>query len=76
MYRVASAAPIQKVTATGLAALITTILFWLLHEYAHVDLPAEVASAVTGVIALLVAYVTPLAPGDVEPIDRADGRNT
>lgn len=68
MYKPRSAAPIQKLQSAFVAGLITTILFWVLHTYAGVDLPAEVSSAITTLIALLIGYVTPFLPGEVVPV--------
>lgn len=67
-YRAASATPIQKVSAAAIASLVTTVVFWGLHQYAGVDLPSEVGAAITGLIALLVGYLTPIQPGEVEPV--------
>lgn len=67
-YQTAKAAPIQKVSGAAIASLATTIVFWALHQYAGVDLPSEVSAAITGLIALTVGYLTPIAPGEIEPV--------
>lgn len=59
--------PIQKVSAAALAGFVTTILIWILKTYAATDLPPDVAGAVTGIIMVATAYVTPLARGDIRP---------
>ncbi|MCK9250653.1 MAG: hypothetical protein M0P31_16950 [Solirubrobacteraceae bacterium] len=43
---------------TGTAALATTVLVWIAQAIG-VDLPAEVAVAIVGLVAVLVSAVTP-----------------
>lgn len=43
---------------TGLAALASTVLVWVVQQ-AGVDMPAEVAAAVVGLVAGVVSYFTP-----------------
>ena len=54
-----TAAPTRKVTAGALAAALTTILVWVLSEFAGVELPPEVAAAVTSILTLGAAYIVP-----------------
>lgn len=42
-------------TATGIAGAIVVIAAWTLHQYAHVDIPAEVAGAAGTLIAAALA---------------------
>lgn len=65
MPRVSSSLPIAKVSAGALAGAIVVILTWLLRTYAGVDLPGEVQSALTLIVAVLTSYLTPLLPGEV-----------
>jgi len=50
--------PEKKVTAATLAGAIVTILIWILHM-AKIDMPAEVATALTTVIVFVAAYLAP-----------------
>ena len=42
-------------TATGIAGAIVVIAAWTLHQYAHVEIPAEVAGAAGTLIAAAIA---------------------
>lgn len=48
--------PNSKVTAGAIAGAVTTILVWLAGTYGGVEVPPEVASAVTVLVTLLVSY--------------------
>lgn len=64
-----SVVPRAKVIAGTLGGAVATIILWLVSFYGGVDLPAEVAAAVTTLIVAVVAYLTsePLpAPGEPE----------
>lgn len=50
--------PEKKVTAAALAGAIVTILVWILHM-AGVDIPAEVAAAITTILAAVAGYLAP-----------------
>jgi hypothetical protein len=50
--------PEKKVTAATLAGAIATILVWVLH-LAGVDVPSEVAAAITTVLAAIAGYLAP-----------------
>jgi len=52
--------PSRKIQAASLAAFTTTILVWIVGQFG-VDLPAEVAAAITGLLTALVGYVVPNA---------------
>ena len=42
-------------SATGIAGSIVVIASWLLHQYAHIDLPPEVAGALGMLIGAALA---------------------
>lgn len=67
-YEVAGATPINKVMNSTLAGAIILIVVYLLHQFAGVDLPTEISAALTTIIMSLVAYLTPIAPGEIKPI--------
>lgn len=50
--------PEKKVTAATLAGAIATILVWVLH-LTGVDIPAEVAAAITTILAAVAGYMAP-----------------
>lgn len=54
----ASWAPHPKVAIGGIAAATATILVWF-ASLAHVDMPPEVAGAITTVIGFVVGYFVP-----------------
>jgi hypothetical protein len=60
-----SAAPVRKVTAAGLAGAITAIIVWILATAFKVDIPPEIASAITIIVAFAAAYLIPPGPNDV-----------
>lgn len=64
-----SAAPLNKIRNATLAGLACAVLFWALRHYAGVQLDAEGMSAITALVTGLVGYMTPLAPGEVKPVD-------
>ena len=49
----------NKAVAAGMAGGIATILAWVLHQWGGVEMPAEVAAAVTTVISTGAAYLVP-----------------
>lgn len=57
--------PIRKVTYGLIAGALTTIIVWLLSTYAKISIPTEVAAAVTTVLTVLVAYLTPLKKNEI-----------
>ena len=64
MARMRSATPAQKVTAGAVAGAVTTIVIWVLKAYAHIEVPGEIAAAITTVLTFVVAYVVPPSPND------------
>lgn len=55
-----------KIVAGGLAGAVTVVLVWCL-SLVGVDMPVEVASAITLIISVLAAYIRP--QGDWSPRD-------
>ena len=51
-------APTQKMTAVGISGAVTLVVIWLVSQFG-VDLPAEVASALTIIISFVAGYLTP-----------------
>ena len=54
--------PEKKVTAATLAAAVTTIVVWLLRVFAHIEVPAEVALAISTVAVGVAGYLAPHTP--------------
>lgn len=52
----------NKVAAGGVAGAVTIILVWLLNTAAGVDVPPEVASALTTVLSFAAGWITPRSP--------------
>lgn len=50
-----------KVTAGVLAGALTIIAAWALSQFAHVEIPGYVSSAVTTVLTAVVSYIVPSA---------------
>jgi len=59
-----SAAPTQKIAGVFVAGWLAVCVLYVLRVYARVDLPPEVAAAVTGLIAAGVGYLIPPAAGE------------
>lgn len=55
-------APSAKITAAAFAAFITAILVWALGTFGKIQLPPEVATAVSGLITVFVGWAVPEAP--------------
>lgn len=58
--------PLNKVTFGTLAGLALTIAFMVLRRYTTVEIDPELQTAITALVGGLVAYMTPLAPGEVK----------
>lgn len=54
----ADATPQPKVVATGISGAVTVVILWLMSTYGNVDVPGEVAAAITTVIGFLFGYIT------------------
>ncbi len=62
---VATPYPIAKVTAGALAGALVVIVTWLLDAYAGVSMPPQVQDALIVLISALIAYLTPIQPGEI-----------
>lgn len=50
--------PQPKVVAMGLSGAVTAIVLWLVSTFTQVEMPAEVAAALTTVVGFLFGYIT------------------
>lgn len=64
-----SAMPLNKVSFGTLAGLALTIVFLALRRYTTIAIDPELQAAITALAGGIVAYMTPLAPGEVKPMD-------
>jgi hypothetical protein len=55
-----SAMPIQKVLNGTVAGAVVVVFVWVLSTFAHVEVPADVAAALTLIFTVVVAYITPI----------------
>ena len=62
------AQPLDKITYGALAAATVIILVWALRDFAVIDLPAEVQSALAVIIGYAVSYFVPLNEFEAEAI--------
>ena len=60
--------PLDKVTFGALAAATVIILTWALREFAGIDLPAEVQSALAVIFGYVVSYYIPLSEVEAKAI--------
>jgi len=60
--------PLDKVTYGALAAATVVVLAWALREFAGIDLPAEVQSALAVMIGYVVSYLVPLNEAETKAI--------
>jgi hypothetical protein len=60
-----SALPVRKVTAAGAAGAATAIIVWILSAAFKVNIPPEIASAITVVLAVAAGYFIPPGANDV-----------
>ena len=60
-----SALPVRKVAAGGAAGAITAIIVWILSAAFKIDIPPEIAAAITVVLSFIAGYVIPPGPNDV-----------
>lgn len=51
--------PTRKITAAGIGIPISIILAWMLNEFADVQMPVEVSTALGGVISTVLGYMVP-----------------
>jgi len=62
--------PLDKITYGALAAATVVILSWALREFAGIDLPAEVQSALALLVGFGISYYVPLSEVEAEAIAR------
>ncbi len=67
----ASAAPVRKVAAAGLAAALTTIVVFILQTHFSISITAELAAAATTIIGFIVAYIVPPTAGETVQVPTA-----
>jgi len=67
--------PLDKITYGALAAATVIILAWALREFAGIDLPAEVQSALALIVGFGISYYVPLSEVEAEMIARKYYRN-
>jgi hypothetical protein len=67
--------PLDKITYGALAAATVVILAWALREFAGIDLPAEVQSALALLVGFGISYYVPLSEVEAEAIARKYYRN-
>lgn len=67
-FKQATASPTRKVTLGGLAGALSAIIVWVLNDFnllpGGIDIPGEVASALTTVLTFATAYFVPPAASD------------
>lgn len=61
MSRSPSSAPVPKVAAAGIAGAFVGIILWAINYFYQIEVPAEVASALTTIVAFVAGYMTPPA---------------
>ena len=49
--------PSRKVNAGGITASLAVVIVWAAKEFARVEVPAEIAVAMTGILAYIVQYM-------------------
>jgi hypothetical protein len=64
-------APVPKIAAAGIAGAVTVVLVWLLGLFTSVEVPPEVASAITTIFAFVAGWLMPDRPvgGDAGQAD-------
>jgi len=75
-----SARPLNKVTASAIAAAVGAIVLALVKNYLWVDMPADLEGPINTLIAALViggvsgvaGWMTPIAPGEITPVDAVE----
>ena len=60
--------PLDKITYGALAAATVVILAWALREFAGIDLPAEVQSALALIIGFGISYYITLSEVEAKAI--------
>jgi hypothetical protein len=62
--------PLNKVIGGAFAGAVTIVLVWAVKQFASVEVPAEVASALTTIVSAAVAYLVPLSAREEQAIRR------
>jgi hypothetical protein len=62
--------PLDKITYGAFAAATVVIFAWALREFAGIDLPAEVRSALALLVGFGISYYVPLSEVEAEAIAR------
>jgi hypothetical protein len=62
--------PINKVSYSTLAGLLTAAIFWGLRRFAGVEIDAEGMTVITALVAGFVGYMTPIAKGEITQTDQ------
>lgn len=60
----------NKTMASGLAAMIQTVVVWILNAKMNAGIPADVAIAIGGIIQTVIVW---LVPNKIAPPPPADG---
>lgn len=66
-YNQPSANPTQKVAAAGIGGSLSIVLIYVVGLFG-LDLPPEVASAVTAIVSFAAGYVTPEVKPEVSEV--------
>jgi hypothetical protein len=61
--------PIRKVAAGAIAGATITVVLWTIKSMFKVDVPADVASAMTVLLTFVVSYQTPAADQDLVTVE-------
>ena len=69
MAKQISVKPIRKVTAGAVGGAAITVALWMIKSVWKVDVPTEVASAMTVLLTFAVSYQTPAADEDLMPVE-------
>lgn len=56
-YDQVSAAPTNKVAASGIGGSISVVLIWAVNQFFNIELPPEVAAAIATVISFASGYL-------------------
>lgn len=51
--------PNRKIAAAGIGVPISVVLAWAVQTFAGVEIPAEVATAIGGLISTFLGYMVP-----------------
>jgi len=51
--------PTRKVGSSAIGGALATIVIWAINTYSGVEMPPEIAAAITTIIVALIAYLVP-----------------